>query len=151
VIQTAKVSSLTDALRRHAPLLRVAAARDTDYCAVPVAVLEACIRHTLHALEKQGIKYTKNAWDCEDFVNELHQTLRKAAALARIELSPVSCVVSAALDHGFAGVHPKPGAMHALGCVLTEAGPFIIECQNGTKCPIEQYPNKATLAEAWNL
>jgi hypothetical protein len=144
-------SDLTTVLRRHSPAIVLPTVRDADYCAVPVAALDACVAHTLRTLQKQGIRYTKNAWDCEDFVNELHQVLRKSAALAGIERAPLSCVVNAMLDHGFAGVHPKPGSAHALACVLTESGPFIIECQNGTRCPIEVYPNKARMYEAWNL
>lgn len=146
----AQVADFITAIRRHSPLCVFPMARnDADYCSVPVAVLEAAIRHTLQSLDKQGIKYRKNAFDCEDFVNELHQTLRKMAAKAGVERSPISCMIRVMLTYDFANV--KPGGAHALACIQTDAGPFVVESQNGLKCPIEEYPNRAAIFDASNL
>lgn len=146
----ASADDFRSAVIRHAPLCVFPLAKnDAEYCSVPVAVLEAAIRRTLATLTKQGIKYTANSWDCEDFVNELHQTIRKIAALAGILRAPITCQIRVLLHHEFATV--KPGGAHAMACVQTESGPFVVESQNGIKCPIEAYPNRTSIYDVSNL
>jgi hypothetical protein len=122
---------------------------DADYCLVPLVVLDAAVGRTLKVLAAEGIGYTKNAWDCEDFVNELHQNIRKMAAKAGILRAPVTCGLAVANALPWANVPAGNG--HEVACVLTDEGPMVVEPQNGIRCPLAAYPNRGNILELSNL
>lgn len=149
-VASASVVDFRLAILRHSPACRFPFVQaDAEYCTVPTDVLDAAISITLKTLAAQGISYTKNSWDCEDFVNELHQAIRKIAAKAGILRAPITCGLAVDAKLPFGEV-TAPGG-HEVACVQTEAGPVIVESQNGQRCAIEAYPNRATLWEVSNL
>jgi hypothetical protein len=148
-VRPAPLAEFVSCLKRYSPIAVFPFYRDAGYCLVATKDLDSAITHTLRTLSNQGIKYTSNSWDCEDFVNELHQTIRKMAAKAGLEFAPITCVISVKAVNEWAGV--KPGGAHALASVMTELGPVVVETQNGKRCSIETYPNRAFIFEVSNL
>jgi hypothetical protein len=143
------IQDLQASIRRHSPRANIAGGKDTAYIAVPYAVLTQAVQWTLNDLRKKGVVYTKNAFDCEDFVNKLHVTLREMAALANIQLSPLDCCIAVDCKHDWATV--PAGTMHALAAVYTDRGVVITESQNGQCVAIEEYPNRSTIVQADNF
>lgn len=143
------LADFQSSLRRHAPNCTMGYAKDGAFVVVPMTVLDAAANWTLTSLKNQGITYGPEAFDCENFVNELHQTLCKMAVLAGIKATPLTCCVMANLTHAWAGAG-STGA-HALTGVLTNRGVVIMESQNGQRCAIEEYPNRSTIYRADNF
>lgn len=145
----ANIAAFQQAIRKHSPACRFGDLKDGAYMAVPVAALRLAIDWTLRALKEQGIVYTPESWDCENFVNEADQTLRKMAMRAGLKASPLTCCFTVNLSVEWAGV--APGRSHALMGTLTDSGVFVSESQNGQSCPIEVYPNRSGIAVADNF
>lgn len=147
--QRVTVADLQIAVQRHSPACRLGTQKDAEFIAVPAGILQPAILWTLRSLQAQGIVYTPESWDCENFVNEADQTLRKMAALAGLKASPLTCCISAVLTAEWANA--KPGGAHALMGTMTDRGLWISESQNGQTCAIELYPNRSTLTLADNF
>ena len=145
----AGLAEFQSTLRRHSPAIRFGTAKDASYLLVPTSVLGAALAWTLRALAAQGVSYSGEAFDCEDFVNELDSTLRKMAARAGIRAAPLTCCLSVLQQNDWAGV-PGGGA-HALAAVHTDSGVWIAESQNGRTTPVETFPNRSTMLLADNF
>jgi hypothetical protein len=145
----APLASFTSILLRHSPHCQLSHAKDSAFLVTPQATLTAAIKHTLQNLDRQGVKYTPESWDCEDFVNEVHGTLRKMAAIAGHRGTPLTCCISVAAINPWANV--KSGGFHALLATLTENGVAVSESQNGITTTIETYPNRTTIVQADNF
>jgi hypothetical protein len=136
----ALVDAFKTIVQRHSPGCIFDDSYDASFIAVPHAIVGPALAWTLRSLQEQGVKYTAESWDCENFVNEADQTFRKMAAIAGIKASPLTCVLTVLPHIPWAGVLAT-GA-HAIGCVMTDLGPWVFESQNGQVCPIETYPNR---------
>lgn len=147
--QLVDLAALKAAITKHSLLCRFGDAKDGVYLVTPILALRQAVEWTLRALDAQGVKYTAESWDCENFVNEVDQTLRKMAAISGIKASPLTCCLTVNLTVTWAGV--LPGRSHALMGTMTEAGLYITESQNGQSVPIEVYPNRNGIAVADNL
>lgn len=147
--QFVTILDLRNAVARHSPQVDIAGPKDAQYLLVPYSLINEACAWTLLALKRQGISYVTNSWDCENFVNELDQTLRKIAALAGITASPLTACISVRLNFMWAGV--PAGGYHALAGIMTDRGLIICESQNAQVCPIEQYPNRTTITLVDNV
>lgn len=134
--------ALRNAILRHSINCSFGPLSDSAYVLVPRTILRPAIEWTLRSLKAQGITYGKNAFDCEDFVGEAHQTLCKMARLAGIEASPLTCRLNVTLS---------ATASHALMGTMTDSGLWVSESQNGESMPIETHPNRATIDSADNI
>lgn len=143
---SATYAALCDELRRHSPLIACEPAQDADYVLLPHALLKAAIDVALSRLWSDGVRYTRNSWDCEDFRNELCQTVRKIAARAGIPVAALIGGIDVIQDKPWANV--AAGGTHALALAHTDAGPVVIEAQNGTLAPLSLYPNRQGILRA---
>lgn len=146
---TAGLAEFQSVLRRHSPGIRFGQAKDSSFVLVPIDVLRRALAWTLRSLSAQGIVYAGEAFDCEDFVNELDSTLRKMAARAGIHAAPLTCCLTVLQQNDWGAV--QAGGTHAVAVVQTDNGPWIAETQNGQATPIESYPNRSTLELADNF
>lgn len=143
------IADLKIAIQRHSPGCQFGLPKDSDFILTPTEAVMDAVKWTLRALAAQGITYTPESWDCENFVNEADQTLRKMAALAGIKASPLTCVLSVQLVNPWGGT-TGPG-MHALMGTMTDAGLMVSEAENGQTCGLELYPNRSTILTADNF
>lgn len=141
--------ALRQAIQRHSQFCQFGVAKDSAYVLVPTTILKAAIEWTLRSLKEQGITYGPESFDCENFVNEAHQTLCKMARLAGIAASPLTCTLSVTAKLEWATA--KAGGAHAIMGTMTDSGLWVSESQNGQSCPIENYPNRSTINVADNI
>ena len=136
--------AIKDTVARHTTVpCEYKGASDSAFTAIPTALLAPAVQWTIASLKAQGIGYTENAFDCENFQRELCQTLAKIAARAGLKVSPATGGLSVIQKEAWGGV-PANG-LHQVACAYTEHGLFIIESQQPvlTATPIELYPNRA--------
>lgn len=143
--------TITDTIRRHTTLpCTFSAPSDAELTLIPSTLLQAAVAWTIASLKAQGVGYTANAFDCENFQRELCQTLAKIAARAGIKASPATGGLSVQQRNDWAGVPGKPGMAHQVAAAQTELGLWVIESQQPTlnATPIEAYPNRAFIYAA---
>lgn len=118
---------------------------DDTFTVIPSILLSLAVAWTIASLKAQGVGYTKNAFDCENFQRELCQTLAKIAARAGINASPATGGLSVNQLNAWGGV-PSCGS-HQVAAAMTELGLFVIESQQPVLAasPIEAYPNRTTI------
>lgn len=116
---------------------------DDSFTAIPTGLLAPAVKWTIAALKAQGVGYTKNTFDCENFQRELCQTLAKIAARAGLQASPGAGGLSVVQKNAWAGTAAV--GTHQVTAVMTEHGLFVIESQQPELAitPIEAYPNRA--------
>jgi len=122
---------------------------DDAFTAIPTVLLGPAVKWTLAALKAQGVSYSANAFDCENFQRELCQTFAKIAARAGFKVAPATGGLSVVQKHAWAGTAASSGS-HQVASVMTEHGLFIIEPQQPQLAisPIEAYPNRAYIFDA---
>lgn len=141
--------ALIEAVHKHSPQVVVLShPLDSMYVLVPLPVLRAAAKRALYVMAKEGVRYVNNAWDCENYVNELHQVIRKMAAQAGITSSPLTACLSVRQEKAWAQV--PSGGGHAVAAVMTTEGLVICESQNGETIPFDMYPNRANAFEIGN-
>ena len=138
--------AIKDTIRRHTTVpCNFGNASDAEFTLIPSALLAAAVAWTIASLKAQGVGYTANAFDCENFQRELCQTLAKVAARAGLKVSPATGGLSVMQNHAWGGV--QAGGNHQVACAMTELGLVIVESQQPilASTPIEAYPNRATI------
>lgn len=131
-------------IQRHTTMAcRFAQPSDSEFTAIPTALLAPAVAWTIASLKAQGVGYSANAFDCENFQRELCQTFAKIAARAGLKVSPATGGISAVQQHAWGGT--AAGGNHQVAVVQTEHGLFVVESQQPVlaACPIEAYPNRA--------
>lgn len=141
--------SLFDVIRpplvRHSPFLTIVPPKDRHYIPVAVADLKAIIAWSLKLQAAIG-GFKPEGRDCDDFADVFDLAVSWMVRAAGIEAAPLVGCISVIAAHDWATV--KAGGAHALNCVLTDGGLWIVEPQNGTACPVELYPNRAHILAA---
>lgn len=131
-------------IQRHTTVpCKFAAPSDAQLTAIPSSLLAPAVQWTIASLKAQGVGYTDNAFDCENFQRELCQTFAKIAARAGLKISAATGGISVVQKHAWGGV--PAGGSHQPAVVQTEHGLFVVESQQPVlaACPIEAYPNRA--------
>ena len=139
-VRPASFSLLRNEIARHSPACVFEPELDSAYFLVPSSLLRSAISWTFAELHAQGVGYTANSWDCDDFAAELCQVLRKCAARAGIKVAPLVGQLAVFQQNGWANV--APGGYHAVVAVLTDAGVLIVESQNGETVLLDSYSNR---------
>lgn len=139
---------IAQTLLRHSPQTIINAPSDSAFDSVPDELLAPAVGWTLRTLAGQGVRYTAESFDCENFQRELCQTLAKMAAVAGLRLAPATGGLYAEQRFPYGGT--PAGGYHAVCAVwLTRAGLTVVEPQAaGISTPIEAYPNRASIREA---
>lgn len=81
--------------------------------------------------------------DCDDFADAFDLAASWQVRSCNIEAAPVVGCIYVTQSYAWANV--PAGGRHALNCVLTDEGLYIVEPQNGQCCPIQDYPNRASI------
>lgn len=136
---------VAQAIRRHSPGCTIAQPKDASFIIVPLALLREAIAWSLR-LQRQLGGFTAESRDCDDFADAFDCAVSWMCSRAGITAAPVVGCISVEQRHPWAGA-PAGGA-HAINLVLTDAGLWIVEPQNGEACPIELYPNRASIYAA---
>jgi hypothetical protein len=143
------LGDFTAEIARQSPHVSVEPAKDSQFIAVPASALSGAIAYTLAALAKQGVSYTAESFDCEDFVNAVDLTLRMMAAKAGIKAAPLTACLTVSASVTWADV--MAGGYHAIMATMTDAGVFVSESQNGQSIALPLYPNRSGIIEVSNL
>lgn len=136
--------NIKNTVARHTTVpCKYASPSDAFLTTVPSTLLAPAVQWTIASLKAQGIGYTENAFDCENFQRELCQTFAKIAARSGLKVSPATGGLTVIQSHAWGNA--SAGGFHNVVAVQTEHGLFIIESQEPTltTCPIELYPNRA--------
>lgn len=94
------------------------------------------------------IRYEDEVWDCDNYAN-LFVTLADLLSLQAGETRGSFCIGWASVYYrrAFAGV--GAGGAHAVVLVGTSRGLYVIEPQNGTMVPLQEFPNRHTIEEVY--
>jgi hypothetical protein len=143
------ISDFIAEISRQSYGAKIDSPKDSQFIAVPQQALDAAIAYTLRLLAKQGVSYTAESFDCEDFVNAVDSTLRMMTAKAGIKAAPLTCCLTVATSVSWADV--PAGGYHAVMATMTEAGVVVSESQNGKSIQFSIYPNRSGVIEVSNL
>ena len=133
------------AITKHSPNCVFSGQKDMRFIVVPHSALKEVIAWTLR-LQNQLGGFISESRDCDDFADAFDCAVSWMAAKARISAAPLVGNISVRQVQSFAGV-PQGGG-HALNCVMTDQGLYIVEPQNGQACHIDEYPNRASIFAA---
>jgi hypothetical protein len=132
-------------IARHSPQCRMTGQKDSLFVPVAVADLRAIIAWSLRLQEKIG-GFKPEARDCDDFADAFDLAVSWMVRRAVIEAAPIVGCISVTAAHAWANI--PAGGGHALNIVGTDQGLWVVEPQNGQACPLEFYPNRASIFAA---
>lgn len=133
------------ALLRQSPHCAITGAKDLAFVPVGLTDLKAAIAWSLR-LQAQIGGFKPEGRDCDDFADAFDLAVSWMVRAAGIEAAPFVGCISVLQATEWAGV--PAGGGHALNCVLTDAGLWIVEPQNGQACPVESYVNRTHIFAA---
>ena len=132
-------------IARHSPQCRITGPKDSLFVPVSVADLKSIIAWSLK-LQAQIGGFKPEARDCDDFADAFDLAVSWMVRRAVIEAAPIVGCISVTAAHAWANI--PAGGGHALNLVGTDQGPWVVEPQNGQACPLEIYPNRASIFAA---
>lgn len=142
---TTTLLPVAQAITRYSPACTFTGPKDRTFVTVPLASLKEIIAWTLR-LQNQLGGFIAESRDCDDFADAFDCAVSWMVAKAGLTAAPVVGCLSVVQHEAWAGV--PAGGGHALNCVMTEQGLFIVEPQTGQTCPLETYPNRAAIFAA---
>lgn len=100
---------------------------DGHYTLVSYEWLQRYLAWTWEAAKADGLEYTPESFDCEDFADAFALFVRRAAARAGVRASPL--VPTLTVIQSTAWAHVPAGGAHEVSAVATDRGHFVIEPQ----------------------
>jgi hypothetical protein len=144
-MRNASIGDTVLSLLRFSPGCKLSEFVDARYCVVPLAGLPELIKWA-RKLQFEIGGFKPDARDCDDFADAFDLAASWQARSCNVEAAPVvGCIVVRQVN---AWADVPAGGRHALNCVETDDGTYIVEPQNGLYCPIALYPNRAHIESA---
>lgn len=149
-LRTVAFADIAASLRRHSPACLVSVPKDSHFISVPTGLLQPALAWTFARLDALGLRYAPEVFDCDDFAAELERTLVYIFARAGQPGAPATGTLTVRQQASFGGVAGVPIGTHALNCVQTDTGLWVLEPQARqlTAAPIEHYPNRTGIIAA---
>jgi hypothetical protein len=102
---------------------------DSTYTLVSYDWLQRYLDWSWQAAKADGLDYTAESFDCEDFADAFALFVRRAAGRAGVKASPLAATLKVAQNITFAGVPGSPGSAHEVVGIATDRGIYVIESQ----------------------
>jgi hypothetical protein len=120
-------------------------ASDVKFQLVSYQWLEEFVEWTWTFDREIGLDYVPESFDCDDYAMMFSLFSSRVASLAGVKASPLVGRIVVRHDIAFGGVKATPGKNHALICVATDRGIYIVEPQTNSPfrlVPLTKYKNR---------
>ena len=138
------MSELISAVQKQLPGVPLTST-DVKFKFVSYQWLEEFVDWTWTFDREIGLEYVPESFDCDDFAMAFSLFANRAASIAGVKATPLVGRIVVRQDTAFGGVGATPGKNHALVCVATDRGIYIVEPQTNTPfrlVPLAEYKNK---------